>query len=331
MAYGLPAIPGFSDWVAPRRNMLAGLGAGLLNGNPGAGVIEGRQADDAYATQQKVDAERQAEIAKAAERTNATVEYFKSKGYDDLVAAAAGGAPMGNLWTEAINRTNPSGGEAPANVKEWEYYNGLTPEQQGQYIRMKRANPYLDIGTGFVQPDPINPGQTSGPAIVKDNFTPSFDSSTGTGLGKINAENIGAADSLASKMPGLKAVVSELGDLAEQATYTQAGQLWDNIARETGQMPSEGALARTKYMSMVDNQVLPLLRDTFGAAFTVQEGESLRATLGAPDKSPAEKKAVLEAFIEQKTRDLQALQSRIGGAPTGGSSDVDAILKGYGL
>lgn len=331
MAYGLPAIPGFSDWVAPRRNMLAGLGAGLLNGNPGAGVIEGRQADDAYATQQKQEAERQAEIAKAAERTNATVEYFKSKGYDDLVAAAAGGAPMGNLWTEAINRGMPQGpSDAPASIQEWNAYNSMTPDQKAEYLRMKRSTPYLDVGTGFVQPDPLNPGQTSGNQIVKDNFTPSYDSSRGTASGKVAAEVGAEAASLASKMPGLKTVVEELGTLADQATYTQAGQLWDNIARETGQMPSEAALARTKYMAMVDNQVLPLLRDTFGAAFTVKEGETLRATLGAPDKSPAEKKAVLEAFIEQKTRDLQALQSRAGVAP-GGSSDVDAILKGYGL
>ncbi len=316
MAYGLPAIPGFSDWVAPRRNMLAGLGAGLLNGNPGSGVIEGRQADDAYATQQKQDAERQAEIAKAAERTNATVEYFKSKGYDDLVAAAAGGAPMGNLWTEAINRGQPQGpSDAPASIQEWNTFSAMTPEQQTQYLIMKRANPYLDLGTGYQAANPAQPGTTAGPMIQKDNFTPSFDSARGTGAGKVAAEVGAEAASLASKMPGLKTVVEELGTLAEQATYTQAGQLWDNIARETGKMPSEGALARTKYMSMVDNQVLPLLRDTFGAAFTVQEGESLRATLGAPNKSPAEKKAVLEAFIEQKTRDLEALQARAGIAP----------------
>ena len=62
MAYGLLAIPGVSDWIAPRRNMLAGLGAGLLNGNPGAGIIEGRQADDAYATMQKAETERQKAI-----------------------------------------------------------------------------------------------------------------------------------------------------------------------------------------------------------------------------------------------------------------------------
>jgi hypothetical protein len=61
--------------------------------------------------------------------------------------------------------------------------------------------------------------------------------------------------------------------------------------------------------------VLPMLRDTFGAAFTVKEGETLRATLGGDDKSPAEKQAILKAFIAQKKRDLDALTVRVGSPP----------------
>lgn len=207
-----------------------------------------------------------------------------------------------------------AGADLPANIREWEYFNQLTPEEQAQYLVMKRSNPYLDIGTGFVQPNPVAPGTANGPEIVKDNFTPAYDSAEGTATAKADVETKVAFDSLNSKLPGLKSVVAELGDLADKATYTTAGKLWDEVVRETGNLPTEGAQARTKYMSMVDNQVLPLLRDTFGAAFTVSEGESLRATLGAPDKTPAEKKAVLEAFIEQKVRDLEALQSRVSGS-----------------
>lgn len=145
----------------------------------------------------------------------------------------------------------------------------------------------------------------------KQNQQAAFDTATGTGLGKANAENIAAFESMNSKLPGLKTVVDELNDLSEIATYTAAGQALDTVRRETGMPTSEGALARTKYIAMVDNQVLPLLRDTFGAAFTVKEGESLRATLGDPNKSPKEKQAVLEAFIEQKVRDVQAMENRI--------------------
>src|SRR5690606_1385733 len=34
----------------------------------------------------------------------------------------------------------------PSAVAEWKYYQSLSPEQQTQYLLMKRANPYLDLG-----------------------------------------------------------------------------------------------------------------------------------------------------------------------------------------
>lgn len=70
--------------------------------------------------------------------------------------------------------------------------------------------------------------------------------------------------------------------------------------------------ARTAYIAMVDNQVLPLLKQTFGAAFTVQEGERLRNTLGDPDKSPKEKRFILDAFIKQKIKDIKSLKRELG-------------------
>ena len=93
----------------------------------------------------------------------------------------------------------------------------------------------------------------------------------------------------------------------------------DNILRQTGQKMSKGGIARTKYIAMVDNQVLPLLRDTFGAAFTVEEGKSLRATLGDPNITPAEKQEVLDAFIAQKLANLEAAKKKLTISPRGGS------------
>ena len=90
--------------------------------------------------------------------------------------------------------------------------------------------------------------------------------------------------------------------------------------------PREAAVAREQYIATVNNQILPMLRDTFGAQFTVQEGESLKATLGAPNKSPQEKQAVLKAFIEQKKRDVEALgiqSGQITPSPGGAPGVVD--------
>lgn len=150
----------------------------------------------------------------------------------------------------------------------------------------------------------------------------------GAAIGKAAGEANVAADSLESKMPGLEGVVQQLETLADEATYTMAGQGLDAVRKQFGMQPRDAAVARAEYIATVDNQVLPLLRDTFGAAFTVKEGETLRATLGDPNKSPEEKKAVLRAFIEQKKRDYVALQQQAGNgarAPEAGAPAAETF------
>ncbi|MGL6208723.1 MAG: hypothetical protein ACRC14_02695 [Paracoccaceae bacterium] len=150
--------------------------------------------------------------------------------------------------------------------------------------------------------------------------------SKGAAIGKAEGEDTALLDSTSSKMEGLEQVVSQLETLADKATYTYAGQVRDTVKKQLGLEPGEAAIARSEYIAMVDNQVLPMLRDTFGAAFTVREGETLRATLGDPDKSPQEKKAVLRAFIEQKKRDIKALETRTGQPGSDAPAASDAPL-----
>jgi hypothetical protein len=141
----------------------------------------------------------------------------------------------------------------------------------------------------------------------------------GSADGKRASESSGEVAEMQRNMPGLLTVADQLAALADKATYTLAGRGINEVRKQIGLDPTEGAKARAEYIAVVDNQVLPLLRQTFGAAFTAKEGDTLRMTLGDPDKSPAEKKAVLDAFIAQKQRDLFA---RTGGAtaPSAGGS-----------
>jgi len=168
---------------------------------------------------------------------------------------------------------------------------------------------------------------------MPENVTPlspydrKFQESSGYSAGKGQGEAIDAWRSMTSKMPGLELVVKKLDDLSEKATYTAAGQGLDIGMRQLGMAPREAAIARAEYVSMVDNQILPLLRDTFGAQFTQKEGETLRATLGNPDVSPPEKQAILKAFIEQKRRDVEALAVRTG--QSGGGPQPGAVEDGY--
>lgn len=128
-----------------------------------------------------------------------------------------------------------------------------------------------------------------------------------------------------AQLPRLEAVVSELSDLGKKATYTTIGKATNAAARELGMEVPEGAVARTEYISKVDNEILPLLRQTFGAQFTEREGQSLKATLGDPDKAPEEKDAVLRSFIAQKRAQIDTLKRQTGSVNTSTPSPEQAL------
>ena len=113
-------------------------------------------------------------------------------------------------------------------------------------------------------------------------------------------------------LPGLNESVSQLKELALIATSTFGGNLFDAAVKQTGFGSTDGATAKAKFIAIVNNQVLPLLKQTFGGAFTLQEGESLKATMGDPNGSPAEKMAQLDAFIAQKQRDISSKKTQLG-------------------
>jgi hypothetical protein len=328
----------FTQFVGQNRNTLMGFGAGLAGGRTlGQGIAAGLEGVQRGAVMDDLAQQQRAEEEKRQEMISRYAQTLRSWGgeYADLAEGVeAGGIEPADAYMTAWQRryapAETGTSSAPANVQEWQYYSQLSPEEQSRYLLMKRANSPLNIGTGFVTQDPANPGATIGAPIAINNEQAAYDTAMGTGTGKSDAENVALAESVQSKLPGLRLVIEDLTNLADTATYTQSGQAMDAVKRELGLPVGQGAIDRASYIAIVDNQVLPLLRDTFGAAFTQREGESLRATLGDPNKSPAEKKAILNAFIAQKERDVAGMVSRMPGqAPQGGS--VDDILKGYGL
>lgn len=112
-------------------------------------------------------------------------------------------------------------------------------------------------------------------------------------------------------LPKLEEVVNNLASLSDVATYTTAGKIRDAVFKEFGFGATEGATARAQIISTVDNTVLPLLRDTFGAAFTKEEGETLKRTLVDPNASPAVKRAQLNAFLQNKLAEIETGQRRV--------------------
>lgn len=135
-------------------------------------------------------------------------------------------------------------------------------------------------------------------------------------LGKTEGENLALLQSMNANLPKLLMVTKDLSDLGKMATYTKAGQFYDILRKEFGAETRPEAVARSKYIAMIDNNILPLLRETFGAQFTQKEGDSLKITLGDPDKTPEEKDAVLSAFITNKKREIESMNRRLGVSPS---------------
>lgn len=187
----------------------------------------------------------------------------------------------------------------PAQVREYNYYNKLSPDQQKEYLTLKRVDP-VAAAYGKKQADLQFAGNIEAEKI----------------RGKDLGENINLLESMESKMPQLERTVADLSRLGKKATYTIGGQIIDQVLKQSGLPTRESAIARREYITKVRSEVLPLLRDTFGAAFTKAEGDSLIETLGDPNASPEEKDAIVRSFIDSKRQRMYSLQRRTGRSTT---------------
>jgi hypothetical protein len=127
-----------------------------------------------------------------------------------------------------------------------------------------------------------------------------------TKLGRLNAA-----------LPGLQEVTSQLRELSAISTSTIGGRFFDKMVQETGFGGTKGGTARSDLISIVRNQVLPLLKDTFGGAMTETEGEKLEATMGDPNATHESRMGALDAFIAQKSREIKGLERELGSAQQG--------------
>ena len=207
----------------------------------------------------------------------------------------------------------------PSKVREHKYFMSEIvpkgPKAIEQYMNLSRAPKVIDYGSGFGTVSQADPTKVTG--IRKRELKPEQklsyigEKAGASAIGKeIGDTEILLAD-METNLPNLQNVVTNLSGLSKIATYTSAGMARDMVLRQTGQEMSEGGIARKKYTAIVRNEILPLLRITFGAAFTVPEGEKLEATLGDPDATPKEKQAVLDSFIESKIAQIRAKAAKV--------------------
>jgi hypothetical protein len=207
--------------------------------------------------------------------------------------------------------------------------NAKTPEEKAQHIMraniLSQSAKMYDKGiNAYGEGGGFDMAQIPGYGDVVGGI--GHDKKAGEEEGKVTGKDTGEAkvelNDRIAQFPRLQQVTQELSDLGKTATYSMGGQAADIVRSQTGgygglvDPASQGAVARTEYISKVDNEILPLLRQTFGAQFTAQEGQSLKATLGDPNKTPQEKDAVLRSFIATKAAQIEGLQRKLGNAPT---------------
>jgi hypothetical protein len=159
----------------------------------------------------------------------------------------------------------------------------------------------------------ISKGKESGKLLAELKYKPAIESAV-ISAKKIATQKGDVFNELSqatAALPGLSKAVDDLRELSKIATSTLGGKIFDAAVKQTGFGSTKGATAKAKFIAIVNNQVLPLLKPTFGAAFTVAEGESLKATMGDPEATTEEKMAQLDAFIEQKLRDIETKQAQL--------------------
>ena len=129
--------------------------------------------------------------------------------------------------------------------------------------------------------------------------------------GKNYAEDLNTYNDLVSNLPALEQMVDELDSVADKGTHTYAGRVFDTVLREGFDKTSKGDIASSIYETKVNQNLLPLLRQTFGSAFTEKDREQLQKTLGDPYAHPDIKKATLKEFITNKRREVESKKRKL--------------------
>lgn len=89
------------------------------------------------------------------EDTDAALDMIRKGNIDELRNNIQGLKAAGQVYG-VIGKS-----DMPANVKEWQAYNQLSPEDQERYLTMKRSNQVVNLGDQQIVPSQVNP---AGPA-----------------------------------------------------------------------------------------------------------------------------------------------------------------------
>lgn len=139
------------------------------------------------------------------------------------------------------------------------------------------------------------------------------------------AEDLDSYNNLVSNLPALEQMVDELHVLGKNATYTKGGSLLNEFRKQTGMGARQAAKDLAAYEAKVNQNLLPLLKQTLGSAFTENDRKQLEKTLGDPTMHPDEKDVVLRSFLQNKRREIESKKRKLDSyKPSVNSAVIDA-------
>lgn len=167
------------------------------------------------------------------EDTDAALDMLRRGNLEELSSSINGLMAAGRVYGIMDNDGTPS------NVKEWQYYNSLTPEQQQEYLVMKRANPAINLGGTQMIPNPVNP---AGPAMAEYEVTPKpeempdfkREQAQATTEGAAAGESTANANTTITKAGGLLAALENLKTSSANAPSGIVGDVGATVANKSG-------------------------------------------------------------------------------------------------
>lgn len=325
--YSAPGLLPFpnpvSDWVAPRRNALLGFGSGLLSPNLGdaaTGAMQGMAIDRQIGQEQQNFMQQQ-------EEENATKEYLRSKGYNDLLAGVEGGGlDIGTAWSEALRRGQPA---AP----------DYTAEQQNFLFAQENPDFASFIGGGSTAKPPQvesrwNPQTGLEEKVQWDpaqGWVPFGGAKAAPGTGDLSATETRELFQTEDAILAGQNAVGALDTALDLNTKTRSGMGSDLMSTVGANLPdwvpvvggNEAVDTNTLQLkNIITEQALSQLKTIFGAAPTEGERQILLQLQGSVDQPAPVRQRIFERAKELATARLRFNEDRRQRILSGGYGTV---------
>ncbi len=221
-----------------------------------------------------------------------------------------------------------NGGMTPSNVKEWAYYSALPPDKQEQYIRMKRADKALDLGTSFAIPNPANPAGPPTTTVAKD----VAGEARAKTIGKEMGEGVMALPKAATALKMYHAQDKVVSDTIDKAIGQSSAWTTGFLGSATSRVPGTPGYDLRNTLNTIKANIgfdkLQAMRDaspTGGALGQVSEMENvlLQSTIAAAEQSQSKDqlvenlnkiKAIRQQFARVKQEAYDQDVARFGAA-----------------